>query len=257
MLKIYSEDGKSFYRLFFDENVELVNPLQYFRDSSIISSFYMMKDILDVKAKEIPKNIRTKVIIKKSLEEWEVRLQTINNEFLDGDFLMLLKASKKKDQLRLLKGKSLTPNGLAKLLITAYSDFGFTFSRYTSEKLPSNIEKEKLPIFFELNDSYGEKSKVTIIGETELKEGQLINVVNHRKKIVANFLDKENEWHCFYLTYKALSGKESWNNGQPHYHYLSDKFNLTREEVIQGILDGNVPSTPVHIGIKDYRKNNI
>ena len=98
------------------------------------------------------------------------------------------------------------------------------------------------------------EESISIIGETTLKEGELKNVILHRKKIVANFLDKGNEWHCFYLTFKALAGKETWNKGQPHCHYLSDKFGVSREEVIQGIKTGNIPSTPVHIGIKGYRE---
>lgn len=176
-------------------------------------------------------------------------MHSILNESLDKEFLDLLITESKKDQLKLLRGKSLTPYSFAKLLFLSHLEFGFSFSQYTSEKLPGNINNSQLPILFQL--SVNEES-VSIIGETTLKEGELKNVILHRKKIVANFLDKGNEWHCFYLTFKALAGKESWNQGQPHYHYLSDKFGVTREEVIKGIKAGNVPSTPVHIGIKGY-----
>jgi hypothetical protein len=252
MLKIYSEDGKSFYRLFFDDKVEFANPIEYFKNRSITSHFYMMKDVSDHKLKDIPKEIKHKVLLKQATETWENRYLSIIEEKLDEDFLNLLIASKKSDQIRLLKGKSFTPNTLIKFLFISYLDFGFTFSRYTSEKLPKNLNQQNLPTMINLSE---DESSVEIIGETILKEGELKNVINHRKNIVANFLDKGDEWHCFYVTYKSLAGKESWNDGEPHYHYLSDKFGLSREEVVQGIIDGKVPSTPVHIGLKGYRNS--
>ncbi|GAB3221271.1 hypothetical protein J0A67_06875 [Algoriphagus aestuariicola] len=251
MLKIYSEDKKSFYRLFYDEDIECVNPIKYFKDRSITSSYYLIKDQIEHKLQGIPEEVRNKIIAKKANEIWKERFESISNESLDKEFLVLLSAESKKDQLKLLKGKTLATHALAKLLFLANLEFGFSFSRYTSEKLPGNIEKSQLPLLFELSDN---EESVSIIGETTLKEGELKNVIIHRKNIVANFLDKGKEWHCFYLTFKALSGKESWNDGEPHYHYLSDKFGLSRKDVIQGIKDGKVPSTPVHIGIKDYRK---
>ncbi|MEB2786381.1 hypothetical protein [Algoriphagus persicinus] len=252
MLKIYSGDGKSFYRLFFDDKVEYVNPLQYFRSRSINSSFYLMKDLTNNEFKNFPEEIKNKVLLKKAIETWETRYESINEEFLDEDFITLLSTRKKSEQLRLLKGKSLTSYAFSKFALISNSEFGFTFSRYTSEKLPGNLEKQQLPLLFELSE---DESSVSIIGETSLKEGELKNVINHRKKIVANFLDKGNEWHCFYVTYKSLAGKESWNEGEPHYHYLSDKFGLLREDVVKGIIDGKVPSTPVHIGLKGYRNS--
>lgn len=252
MLKVYSEDGKSFYRLFFDDKVEFVNPIEYNKYCSISSSFYFMKDLMDEKFKDFPEEITQEVLLKRALENWNAEYLRITEEKLDKDFINLLSVSKKSDQLRLLKGKSLTRNEFRKLIFKAHSKFGFTFSRYTSEKLPGNLDKQQLPMMFELSED--EKS-ITIIGETLLKEGQLKNVIKQRKKIVATILDKGNEWHCFYLTFKALAGEESWNNGEPHYHYLSDKFGISREEVVQGIIDGKVPSTPVHIGLKGYRNS--
>lgn len=251
MLKIYSGDNKSFYRLFFDEDIEYVNPIEYFKERSITSSYYLLKDQIEHNLKEIPEEIRNKVIAEKAFELWSERFKSISNESLDKEFLDLLVAESKKDQLKLLRGKSLTPYSFAKLLFLSHHEFGFSFSQYTSEKLPGNINNSQLPLLFKLSD---DEESISIIGETTLKEGELKNVILHRKNIVANFLDKGSEWHCFYLTFKALAGKESWNKGQPHYHYLSDKFGVSREEVVRGIKSSKMPSTSVHIGIKDYRE---
>ena len=57
------------------------------------------------------------------------------------------------------------------------------------------------------------------------------------------FIDKEDEWHCLFLTYDSIRGKESWNGGQPHYHYISDKFGIPRAEWLRGQLNGHLNST--------------
>lgn len=249
MLKIFSEDNKSFYRLFYDEDFESVNPVKYYKERFITSSYYLVKDQFEDKFHFIPEETRDKVFVKQAIELWEEKLSVILSESLDKEFLDLLRAKSKKNQLKLLRGKSLTPYSFAKLLFLSHNEFGFSFSQYTSEKLPVNINNSQLPFLIKLSD---DEESISIMGETTLKEGELKNVILHRKKIVANFLDKGNEWHCFYLTYKALAGKESWNGGEPHYHYLSDKFGIPRKDVVQGIKDGKVPSTQVHIGIKGY-----
>lgn len=78
-------------------------------------------------------------------------------------------------------------------------------------------------------------------------------MIENRKVVVAKLLDKCDEWHCFFVTYDSLKGKELWQNGQPHFHYISDKFGLSREEVVKSLKDRkyNLGSLP-HINITDY-----
>jgi len=90
-----------------------------------------------------------------------------------------------------------------------------------------------------------EDKTITIIGNTNFSDGKLNQVIEQRKVIVANFFDKGENWHCFFLTYRNLAGKETWNNGQPHYHYISDKWNISREDVISTIKDGKYPATSI------------
>lgn len=86
-----------------------------------------------------------------------------------------------------------------------------------------------------------------------MSDGQLKHAIKFRKVIVAKVLDKGDEWHCFYLTFKSIAGEESWKNGQPHYHYLSDKWGISREELVRQIKSDKYPSTSVHIDLLDYR----
>ncbi len=70
---------------------------------------------------------------------------------------------------------------------------------------------------------------------------------------IAKFIEIVNEWHCFFTNYKSLKGKEiSYKGGQPNYHYISDKWGLTKEQVIEQLSSRKykLPSMP-HI---DYNR---
>ncbi|RYD53439.1 MAG: hypothetical protein EOP52_04715 [Sphingobacteriales bacterium] len=80
-----------------------------------------------------------------------------------------------------------------------------------------------MPLLVEARGNYINK-----VGDTDLTDGQLRQAIDHRKVIVAKFFDNGDQWHCLFFTYESLGGKESWNDGQPHYHYIYDKFGLSR-----------------------------
>lgn len=91
-------------------------------------------------------------------------------------------------------------------------------------------------------------------GETKLTEGQLKNVINHRKVTISKFLDKGDLWHCFFITYNSIGGKDKWQDGQPHYHYISDKWGFNRKDAVERLKSTNYPPTSVHITLTDYRQ---
>jgi len=94
------------------------------------------------------------------------------------------------------------------------------------------------------------------VGDTNLTDGQLKELLIKRKKTIAKFLDKGDSWHCSFITYASLQGKDGWNQGQPHFHYISDKFNIPRETVINRLKSRkyNLGSLP-HIKLNGYKIN--
>ena len=78
--------------------------------------------------------------------------------------------------------------------------------------------------------------------------------VEHRKVIVSKFLDKGDIWHCFFLTFKSLDGKENYHDGQPHLHYISSAWNIPRQEVKEQLTSKkySLPSLP-HIDFHTHR----
>jgi hypothetical protein len=94
---------------------------------------------------------------------------------------------------------------------------------------------------------------ITKFGNTELTDGQLKMALEQRSVKIAKFIEKDEEWHCFFITYDSIGGKENWQNGQPHFHYISNLFGIKKEDVITQIKSkkyklGNLP----HITLEDY-----
>jgi len=149
----------------------------------------------------------------------------------------------------LLKEAILTPKILMGLIITAEKT-GYTLSEYTGEHFPKNVDLSKMPQAYRVKKN----GEVEIFGKTELTNGQLRQALEQRKVTIAKFLDKGEEWHCFFLTFNSLKGKETWlGEKQPHYHYISNAFELSREYVVKQIKSKkyNLGSLP-HIKLENY-----
>ena len=57
-----------------------------------------------------------------------------------------------------------------------------------------------------------------------------------------------------HFLYTNLKGKESWKDGQPHFHYISDKFGIPREKVVEQLKSNNYSLGCLpHIDIIGYR----
>lgn len=118
------------------------------------------------------------------------------------------------------------------------------------ENLPSGLEGKKLPKLFHIK----EDGTIEKVGETDLTDGELKNVIEHRKVIVSHFLEYGDFWQCFFLTYKSISGKENWKNGQAHFHYISSSCGISKADFIESMRTGKYKSTSIHIYLLDYGK---
>ena len=75
-----------------------------------------------------------------------------------------------------------------------------------------------------------------------------------RKVVQARIYHRNEHWHCFYFTFKGLAGLESGMMGaKPHYHYISDKSGISREELNKRISECDMPSSKVHIIIERHQ----
>lgn len=260
-IKVEHEDGNGFYRIFWEDNIDRVNPIEYYKKFELQKRVISYRDILEMKNPDLVAKLSDDFFIRFALQKlneekfWEIKEQTE----VHSNFLKLLETNKKKDQVSLLKGLSINPDQLLSFIFKSYKDYGFLYSRYRIENLPKGIENKKKPKIANISDS----GEVETIGKTDLTKGEIKSMIEQRKVVVAHFFDKGDKWHCFFTTYNSLQGKESWKNGQAHFHYFSSAFGITRDEFIESIKNGQHKSTPIHIDMLEYGnqtdidKNNV
>ena len=151
-----------------------------------------------------------------------------------------------KDQNKLLKNVTLTPIDIMWLNKEA-QDLGYLMDIYHEEKYPEKFNEKKHPMLFQKKKD----GSIEKMGTTDMTEGEMRAMLEQRKVVQARIYHKGSTWHCFYFTYKGLAGEESGIMGsKPHYHYLSDKSGIKRDNLVNRIKDCDMPSSKVHIVIE-------
>lgn len=218
------------YTVFENNDVEQINPVEFYKNSMINVSYHLDKQLIlkNPSFRKYPPQVVHNFLLKRATEFWQNQYEIYISTSLPANLISLFNSQTKKEQLNLLKNQSLTSNELVALMIQAGENHNFSFSQYTSDHLPPDYISTKIPSFIEKD---GDKIKKG--GGSELTDGQLRQIIDQRKRIVARFLDKNGEWHCFFGTLNSMNGNEKWKGGSNHIHYISDKFGFNRDEVVK------------------------
>ena len=249
--KFYNKkNGEAVFSFSNRENIESVDPVKYYGD------FFILKQMIirgipeyELKGKMKPSEEIKKVFIE-SVELWKEKLAEIKRITIPINLNKILSTTKKSQQEKLLKGINLTPDLFAAFIFEASEKHGYKLSQYKTEIPQKGIDMSIMPFAYEVK----ENGHVKTFGKTELSDGQLKQAIKHRKVTIAKILEKEDVWHCFFTNYKSLNGEETWlDEKQPHYHYISNGFGLTKEKVIKELKSekynlGNLP----HIKLAEY-----
>jgi hypothetical protein len=235
--------------MFEDGDFEYEKPVKHYGDGFIVEQM-VLRGIPneELNGDKKPSEKSRQIFIEATIR-WQKMFQQFKAVEVPNGFLKLFGTNKKAEQENLLKGLILTPDILMGLLIKA-EEQGYTLSQYSSEFSQKGVDLSKMPFAYQVK----ENGEVQTFGETELSDGQLKQAIEHRKVKVAKILDKGDEWHCFFTTFKSLRGEETWlGEKQPHYHYISNAFGIDRAEVVRQIKSekyklGNLP----HIKLEDY-----
>lgn len=248
--KIFNENGNGFIRVFASDKVEKVNPVEYYKTAELRQSATLIRDILYTHSPLLTSFLDSDFFEKKAKELVIGYCEKFEKIEVHENFIELLKTERKKDQVSLLRGMSLNPDILISLIFKSYNDFGYLYSKYHFQNLPNGFEEKKLPKVFHIK----EDGSIHKVGETELTDGELKHLIENRKVIISHFFEKNKIWHCFFLTYKSIGGKENWKDGQPHFHYISSAFGVSKEDFIESMRTGKYKSTSVHIDLLEYGK---
>lgn len=181
-------------------------------------------------------------------QEWLLYRAEIEKTDVPEAFVKLLDASTKDEQERLLKAQTLTAQQLVAFSFKAW-DMGFKYSSYLRTRYPKNFNKAELPrLAYQLREG-----RVIAIGDTNLSSDELKRIMSQRKVITSFFFDRGKEWHCIFGTYRSIyQGEKAHKGGQAHFHYLSDKYGMSREYVLERFTKGKYPTTRVHIDLLGY-----
>lgn len=240
--KINDTTGTGHHSLVEIDDFEFVNPTKQISEMLINSQIFLERNFFRFAGFPIDNPIGQKVLIKRALEEWDKKYNHLKTIEIPDPFLKILTVDSKKEQIKLLKGASLDSEQLLAFLIRAGEEHGYVYSQYRGEHLPKGFDSKNLPTLAEVT----EDGDVKIIGETKMTKGQVKQSIEQRHVAVSKFLDKDHKWHCFFLTYKSLGGEENYKDGQPHLHYISNSWGLTREFVVGQLKSKNykLPSLP-------------
>lgn len=246
--KIFDKNGQGFTRIYLSDNVEKVNPIEYYKSFVFKKKVTEIRDLLNTLNPVLTSQLNDDFFLKKAEETLKGFFEKFEQTEVPRNFLTLLETERKKDQIKLLKGQTLNSAQLMSLIFKSYLDYGYLYSRYVFENLPNGFENKKLPKLYHIK----EDRTIFKVGETNLTDGQLKHIISHNKVIIAHFFEKNNVWHCIFNTYASLAGRENYKNGQAHFHYISNSFLLTKQEFIDSIKSGHYISTSVHIDLLDY-----
>lgn len=235
------EDGTGFFTIFEGKNVEFIEPIPYFLELYFKIRLSLFTTEMSIEHPEIPLELVRNKLSDQIQNDIVDEFMKIIETPVPNNFIKLFTCSSKKEQIQLLKGASIHPFQLEAFIIKAWKDHGYSFSNYKAEHRPKGFESAKLPKLGVLKEN-----SIETIGNTSLSKGQVKQVIQQRSVIISKFIDKGSEWHCFFTTYNSLKGAENWNNGQPHYHYISDKFGIKRDEVVRTLKSNfyNLGSLP-------------
>lgn len=251
--KVRNPQDGSVYTFVEGADVEYVNPIEHLEQKSANLYYHIHRDSLVMLNMGFPEWAINKAAARQALKDWEDSRREIESETIPDQLWALLKSSSKGEQIKLTRGLQFNGRQLMHFIFKAYSEYGYTFSEYFAEFLPKGFADKHLPSVAEVRDS-----GVEIVGDTDVTAGQLKQIVQQRKVTVSKVIDSQDKknFHCFFLTYRSLRREESWKDGQPHYHYISDKFGLTRDEVVKQLKskDYNLGNLP-HLDLIGYDPN--
>ena len=224
-------------------NDENCLPFEYFRLGHAELASQQFQEILKIKCPiSIPDDMVRKFVLEQtdSMINEHLSNSTANpmiSQLLNDDTLS------KDEQFSLLKGVTLKPHDILWLNKEA-QDLGYLLNVYHIETYPDKFNEKQKPVCYHSNPD----KSITKIGNTEMTEGEMRALLEQRKVVQARIYHKGNHWHCFFFTFKGLSGQERGEFGsKPHWHYWSDKCGMTLDKMKECINNCKMPTSEVHI----------
>jgi hypothetical protein len=233
-------------------DIEYTNPIQrameiVFSVSTVGDRSYYTSILQSVEKKEIDQRTQSsmnKLIELRAAKQWEKFTSKIRMQVLPHTIANLLEGVSKTQQQSILKNISFSSDSFCAFLFIAYENYGYLYSFYSITHLATEVDERKKPMAAYI----AEDGIVNKFGDTSMSDGQIKQMIEHRHCLFANFIDRNDEWHCFFYTFKSHKGLEkAYGGGKPHMHYISSKWGLSREYVLKQLRSKRYKLPSLHI----------
>lgn len=236
-------DNNSSTIIFDQENLNRVIPHSHVQKSFISRNIGILSMIYDHKLNQLNPFDRLRIKYDKVIKMWEEELSKIKNTKLPDYIIELFTNDlKKQKQENILKGATFNIEDITTLIYKSGKEWGYKYSYFKYQAEYPEFEDKIHPVLMQLD---GEKVKV--VGSTDLSDGQMKQLITKRKIVYAHIFDKDDNWHALLSNFMNVTGKETWNDGAPHYHYISNKWGITRDKLLSTLEKGEHPASSIHI----------
>jgi hypothetical protein len=239
--EISDQNSSSRYWINKIEDVERVNPIEHFKKTYVYGRMNFHERFFEMNYPGISSIESHRLLIQRIYNEWEEHLNKGCKKHLPINLDNLFNAKRKSEQEKIWRDIKMTSEDYWAFIVQAYDKFGYTMSSYRADHNHKGLVESELPKLFHIDNG-----QVVVLGETTLTQGQLKQAIQHRKVTVSKFFDKDENWHCLFLTFASLKGEEKYKNGKPHLHYISNKWGLPRTSVVSQLTSEKyrLPSLP-------------
>lgn len=232
-------DNQKYQFIFSDEDIIDVDPLIYLCSYNMLFIAYRMRNLGNYKH-----NIE--YYMQEAKNEAIEFVGSYGNKPLPIQLKKILFTEGKKAQENLLNNFTFTPSEFITFQIFAGS-YGYKFSQYIHDRGAPEELKNRVPVLIDTS-----KDTVQKIGRTDLSDAALKYVVDENKKIIVQFLAKNERWVCFYRTTKGLAGREPGEIGsQSHMHFISSDYGISKDKIIEDLRKGKITSKGFHVRVSD------
>jgi hypothetical protein len=233
IIKTYQDEPNESYNVYQTPDCNLVNPVHYFSKSMEDLNYHMSMSSLQ--AFPDYELLKSKSRIELSQRFKSMAKQQCNKELkriLDCEppsiVLQLLQEKKKKAQQKLIKDMVFSTDLLQGLPIHAWYKYKMPFSRLTVNYYAKELANKVYPLLMYKDDS----GEFKCIGHTDLSAAEMQVALDKRHRVISDFIGDEEHWLCFFRTQSGIKGKEAPHIGQPHIHYISSAWGISRADVI-------------------------
>lgn len=234
--KDFRIDQNRTFHTFESPDCNLVDPVLHFGDRIQTINYHVDELRLQEFAPYKTLNINAKEELIRRIKEierqrWVTRYEQFIKVPLPFEITQLFKEVKKKAQQKLVKTLRFNSEMFMSVPIYAWENYRMPYSKFTVDFLPKELVDKQFPAMLHKRGD----GEFDFVGQTNMSKAEMCIAIEKRNRVISEFVGDEKHWHCFFRTLAGIKGLEQPHEGQPHLHYISSAWGISREKVIANL----------------------